>query len=234
VKIRGYRVEPEEIETVLVTHPAVQSAAVVPVHDRASEHAAPELRLLAYLVLDRQVAPADAERDRQLVPAIRRFVEQQLASYMVPAFFTIEDTLPLTPSGKLDRRALRERAADVRLERPADPDAAGPRTAVERLLVAIWQEVLDLPRVAISDDFFLDLGGDSLRGTRTIAQIRDQLGISLPLEALFDAPTIASLADHLRTTGDGAALDERAEALLRVAQMSDDEVAAMLERDRAS
>ena len=173
VKVRGFRVEPGEVEAVLGTHPAVRQAAVAARGDGA------EKRLVGYVVPTAGAAPGHAE--------LRAHVAAHLPDYMVPAAWVTLDAMPLTPSGKVDRRALPE----------PDPAALGagkvpPRTPAEEVVAAVWERVLGvLP--GVHDDFFA-MGGHSLRATQVVARIREAFGIDLPLRALFEAPTVAGLA----------------------------------------
>ncbi|MDN3356469.1 non-ribosomal peptide synthetase [Actinomadura sp. DC4] len=173
VKVRGFRVEPGEIEAVLATHPTVEQVAVVAREDQPGQR-----RLVAYVV------PAGGAVDGAV---LREFTAGLLPEYMVPAAVVSLMTLPLTPSGKLDRAAL-----------PA-PDLAGPsagreaRTPVEEVLCGLFAEVLGLDRVGPDDGFF-DLGGDSLLGMRLIARIRAVLDTETSIRALFAAATPAGVA----------------------------------------
>ncbi len=180
VKIRGYRIELGEVESALTQHPAIKQAVVV-----AREDAPGDKRLVAYLVMNS--GPAISSHD------LRSYMQGKLPDYMVPAAFAFLDSLPLTPSGKLDRRAL-----------PA-PDHFGPerggvfalpRTPLEVTIAGIWAEVLGLERVGIHDDFF-DLGGHSLLATKVASRIRKVLERDLPLRLLFESPTIEGLARKL-------------------------------------
>jgi amino acid adenylation domain-containing protein len=183
VKVRGHRVEPGEIEARLLEHPAVAQAAVVarPDHDD----------LAGYLVA-RGAAPSPGE--------LREHLSRILPAAMVPAVFVFLDRLPLSPSGKLDRAAL---------PAPAAPHAEpGPRAApsgtagrapagvppVAQVIREIWQDVLKIDDIGLDDDLF-DLGGHSLTITRIIARMQDRLGVSMPLDAFFDTPTIAGIAE---------------------------------------
>ncbi|MDJ0346926.1 non-ribosomal peptide synthetase [Streptomyces sp. PH10-H1] len=171
VKIQGFRIETGEIEATLRRHPAVVQAVVVAREDRPGAK-----QLVAYVVLS---AVAD-------IAELRAQVAIGLPDYMVPRAFVVLDKLPLTPSGKLDRRAL-----------PAvtpGTEGAGqaPRTPREQVLCELLAEVLGVPSVTIHDDFFA-LGGHSLSATRLVSRIRTVLGVELPIRALFEAPTAAGL-----------------------------------------
>ncbi|MEV0121294.1 amino acid adenylation domain-containing protein [Streptomyces sp. NPDC050703] len=171
VQLRGFRVEPGEIGTVLERHPAVAQAAVVVREDREGDQ-----RLVAYVVPTGQGADADA---------LRAFAGERLPGHMVPSAVVPLDALPLTANGKLDRAAL-----------PAPTYATtdrAPRTADERLLCGVFAEVLGLERVGVDDDFFA-LGGHSLLATRIVNRARAELGADLGVRDLFEAPSVARLA----------------------------------------
>jgi acyl-coenzyme A synthetase/AMP-(fatty) acid ligase/acyl carrier protein len=176
VKIRGHRIEPGEVEGVLLRQPGVRQAAVMA---RAADEGAP--RLVAYLVA------AGAATD----DALRAALEQVLPEHMIPSAFVRLDALPFTASGKVDRRALPE------------PEAAqsgtafvAPRDALEEEIAGIWSELLKVDKVGVEDDFFA-LGGHSLLATQVIMAIRRRYG-DIPLRALLAAPTVAALADAIR------------------------------------
>ncbi|MGK3964008.1 amino acid adenylation domain-containing protein [Sorangium sp. So ce118] len=177
VKVRGFRVELGEIESALKEYPELREAAVV-----ARERAPGDRRLLAYVAFA-PGASADAS-------ALRRFLGERLPEHMVPSAFVALPSLPLTPSGKVDRRALP--APDE--ARPALPvDHVAPRTPDERALAALWSEVLRVRPVGVDDDFF-DLGGDSLLAVRIVARAPSALGVELGIRDLFAARTVARLA----------------------------------------
>ncbi|MFC7760211.1 amino acid adenylation domain-containing protein [Catellatospora bangladeshensis] len=177
VKIRGHRVELEEIEAHLREHPGVAQAAVTL---RGGE-------LAGYLV-PRDTAPDAAE--------LRRHLGQRLPAATVPTSWTVLDRLPLTPSGKLDRAALPEPVLSRTAAPVRDTRASGDDELVETLR-AIWQEVLSVEDVGDDEDLF-DLGGHSLTITRISVRITQQLGRDVPLDVFFDTPTIAEIAQYLR------------------------------------
>jgi amino acid adenylation domain-containing protein len=210
VKIRGHRVELGEVEAALAQHPQVADAVVV-----AQVDSADTLRLIAY-VIEHSVSATD----------YRAFLRASLPDYMLPTAVVTLDTLPLTPSGKVDRRAL---AASVPMAALSAAEAfVAPRTPLEEVLAGIWAEVLGLEQVSINDSFF-ELGGHSLLATRLIAYIREALEVDLPLRSLFDAPSVAELAEMLlRDPSAGPRLVETARLLLMLANLTDTETDTML------
>jgi acyl carrier protein len=181
VKVRGYRIEPGEIEARLLERDGVSEAVVV-----AREDGAGNRRLVAYVV-------GDAEMD-----ALRAHLRQNLPDYMVPSAFVFLDALPLTPSGKLDRRALPAPELASAAER-----YVAPRTPTEEVLAGIWAELLRLERVGVTESFF-ELGGHSLLATRLVSRVRQVFGVEVPLRALFEGPTVAELARVVAERGEGA------------------------------
>jgi amino acid adenylation domain-containing protein len=179
VKIRGFRVELGEIEAALQEHPAVAAAAVV---DREDPGTASR-RLLAYLVL----GPGES-LGRLGTGAIQEFLKARVPGYMVPAAFTVLPALPLSPTGKLDRKALPEPA--VLAEKPA---REAPRGPVEEVLAGIWADLLGVSPPGREDSFF-DLGGHSLLATQVVSRLRAAFQVEVPLRRLFEAPTLAGLA----------------------------------------
>ena len=184
VKLRGFRIELDEVEAALARHPGVGACAVELREDEPGRQ-----RLVAYTAAAGGAAAPAAE-------VLRDFLKQSLPEYMVPSAFVHLDRLPAGPGGKTDRRALPPPPRQT-----AGADAV-PRTLVEETLAAIWSEVLGLERVGIHDNFF-DAGGHSLLGVRLISRIRTVFRCELPLRTLFLAPTIAELAQALQA-GDGA------------------------------
>jgi len=184
VKVRGFRVEPGEVEATLGRHPAVRESAVA-----AQGSAGEDKRLVAYVV------PCKAAElsHRQL----REFLKQRLPDHMMPSAFVTLDDLPRNAAGKVDRRAL------ARLDSSGSPSQDGsgkPRDLLEQQLVQIWQGILDVPRVTVTDDFF-ELGGHSLLAVRLLTQIEGVFGMKLSPADLLEAPTVEKLADALRGEG---------------------------------
>jgi amino acid adenylation domain-containing protein len=190
VKIRGVRVEPDEVMAILQRHPAVRQAVVV-----AREDVPGDKRLVAYIVTTRAPAPASSE--------LRSFLREELPDYMLPSAFVCLEALPLMPNGKVDRRALP--APDtVRTEHAEDYVA--PQTPTEEIVASIWAQVLHLERVGIHDNFF-DRGGHSLLATQIIARLRETFQVELPLQSFFQAPTVAQMAEvvtQMQARGAGA------------------------------
>ncbi|MGE6764045.1 non-ribosomal peptide synthase/polyketide synthase, partial [Corallococcus interemptor] len=186
VKVRGFRIELGEVENALRAAPAVKDAVVL-----AREDSPGDKRLVAYVVgeaLD--------------VAALRAHLKQHLPEYMVPAAFVPMEALPLTSNGKVDRKALP--APDASVLRASHAYEA-PATPLEAKLAALWSEVLRVPTVGRTDNFF-ELGGHSLLATQLVARVRAALDIELPLRALFEAPTIAALAEKLQRASTGTRL----------------------------
>ncbi|MDQ4102221.1 MAG: amino acid adenylation domain-containing protein, partial [Actinomycetota bacterium] len=179
VKIRGFRIEPGEIETVLATHPDVDRAVVVARQDQPGPP-----QLVAYLLAAAGRTPA--------VQQVRALLTRTLPAHMVPAAFVLLDALPLTAHSKLDRRAL----PPPPTERAAHTGATEARTDTEHVLARIWADVLGVRTVGVDDDFFA-LGGDSITAVQVLSRIRTALGADLPIRALFNAGTVAMLAECL-------------------------------------
>ncbi|HYP28610.1 MAG TPA: amino acid adenylation domain-containing protein, partial [Blastocatellia bacterium] len=180
VKVRGYRIELGEIEEALKRHPAVREVVAL-----AREDVPGEKRLAAYVI--------PGGEDALTVADLRSFLGGQLPEYMVPQTFVMLDDLPLTPVGKVDRRALES----LELSRPElGKDRVPPRTGLEELLARMWQEILGIEEVGVHDSFF-ELGGDSIRGAIFINRLQEKLGEVVYVVVLFDAPNIADLAAYL-------------------------------------
>ncbi|HSF43686.1 MAG TPA: amino acid adenylation domain-containing protein, partial [Thermoanaerobaculia bacterium] len=178
VKVRGFRIEPGEIESVLASHPGIRQAAVV-----AGEDARGDRRLVAYVVPSEEPVP---------VRELRELLRGRLPEYMVPSVFVELSSLPRTASGKIDRRSL-----------PAPELAAGsgerslpPRSLLELELVGLFEELLGVRPVGVTDDFF-ELGGHSLLATRLMSRVRERFRTELALRVLFESPTVAALAERV-------------------------------------
>jgi amino acid adenylation domain-containing protein len=184
VKIRGCRVEPEEIEHILMEHPKVRSAAVV------ARDFNGETQLVAYI--------ATAE-ERPKVDEFSDFLKARCPAHMIPAGYRFLDRMPLTPHGKLDRPALAALRGDLTL---AQREFVAPRNATEDILAGVWAAILKVEKIGIFGNFF-DLGGHSLLAGRVLARVADRFGVTLPIRALFEAPTVEALAlqiDEARAT----------------------------------
>jgi amino acid adenylation domain-containing protein len=176
VKVRGFRIEPGEIESVLGRHPAVHQAVVLALEENGQK------RLVAYVV-----AQVGQTLD---VGDLRSFVKERLPEYMVPAAFVVLDAMPLTPNGKVDRRAL---PAPVWGRSDDEEGFVEPRNEIEEALAELWKEVLNVPRVGAFDSFF-EVGGHSLLATQLVSRIQQMFEIDLKLRTLFEAPTLAELS----------------------------------------
>jgi acyl carrier protein len=205
VKIRGVRIEPGEIESVLRRHPAVRDSVVL--HDDSPD----DNRLVAYV---------EAKQERVgLQKDLRAFLKQQLPEYMAPSAFVFLDGLPLTPNGKVDRRALPKPGP----QRPELKQTyTAPRTSVEKRLAAIWTEVLKLERVGIHDNFF-ELGGHSLKATQVMSRVHGLFETDIPLRTLFEKPTVQELAAVIVERGEPPAEREVSTILAELESLSDDE-----------
>lgn len=179
VKLRGFRVELGEIETVLSQHPNVAQAVVMIREDRPGDK-----RLVAYITAEGGMPSANE---------VRKFLQLSLPDYMVPSAFVLLEAMPLTPNKKVDRQALPApdysgSGAVTQFAEPLDP--------VEDLLANIWARVLGLKNIGVHDNFF-ERGGHSLLATQVMSRIREAFHVELPLRALFESPTIADLAETL-------------------------------------
>ncbi|CAM3698150.1 amino acid adenylation domain-containing protein [Kibdelosporangium persicum] len=185
VKLRGFRIEPAEVETTLVSHPAVGQAVVVVREDRPGD-----ARLVAYVV------PGNGG---EVPDTLRMWLAERLPDYLVPSVVVAVEQIPVTPNGKTDRAAL-----------PAPPTATvtgrAPVTPHEEMLVSLFAEVLGLPGVAVDQGFF-ELGGHSLLAARLVTRIKAVLGHELPVRAVFESPTVAELAQRLGVGDKREAMD---------------------------
>jgi amino acid adenylation domain-containing protein len=207
VKLRGFRVEPGEVEAVLAAHPGVRSCVV-----EARREDEGTWMLAAWAAAEPTVTGRE----------LRAYLADRLPAYMVPASVAVLDALPVNATGKIDRAALPSPS-------PAgggDEGDAAPATETEVAVASIWAEVLGLDRVGACDDFF-DLGGHSLRATRVVTRAREALGVELTVRTLFEHSTVRALAAEADRMRDAEA-GELAALLARVEGMDDDEVARML------
>ena len=183
IKIRGFRVELGEIESALIQHPSVREGVVV-VNGKNL--------LIAYVVpsttnFSLSIPSDNSDKLKFVVQDLRDFLRQKLPEYMVPSSFVVLDSLPLTASGKLNRRALPD-PVEYSVQK-----TIAPQTPLEKCLAAIWADVLEVKTIGTNDNFF-DLGGHSLLAVRLFAQIEKRLGKRMPLATLFQAPTVEQLA----------------------------------------
>jgi amino acid adenylation domain-containing protein/FkbH-like protein len=183
IKIRGYRVEPGEVETALAQHPAVRECVVI-----AREDTPGEKRLVAYVVPGSDHAAASAGS-----AGLRRFLQTKLPDYMVPSAFVLLETLPLTANGKVDRKQL---PVPDQSRPELTENFVAPSTPAEKMIAEVWLEVLGLDQIGIRDNFF-ELGGDSLLAVRVVSRLRQAFQVEVPVAALFEAPTITILAEGL-------------------------------------
>ena len=181
LKVRGFRIEPGEIEARLRSHPAVREAAVVATGPGSDKE------LAAYLVADQELDASD----------LRSYLGEHLPDYMIPAYFVQLDKIPLTPSGKLDRRALPSPDTG---QRALTGTYLTPRNELERKIAAAWESVLGLERVGVQDNFF-ELGGHSLKATRLVSLLHRELELEISLRDIFQMPTVAALAKALEQRG---------------------------------
>jgi nonribosomal peptide synthetase DhbF len=208
IKIRGFRVEPAEVESALARHPDVERVALAAQERRGSRI------LVAYVV-----ARSGSGEPAAIKASLRALVEASLPEFMTPSAYVLLDALPLTANGKLDRAALPSPESAGRVEQavpnPITGSATGPlsstfaglaigprapRTAGEKVLCELFAEVLDLPEVGVDDSFFI-LGGDSIRVARLLSRIHLTLGAEIGVRAVFETPTVADLAKYLDHQG---------------------------------
>ncbi len=211
VKIRGFRIELSEIEAILTQHPDINQVVVIAREDESGNKF-----LVAYLVA----------KDNSSTPSnLRNFLNKKLPDYMIPAAFVFLEAFPLTPNGKINRRAL---PVPDSVQRNLDVDFVLPRTPIEQELATIWLEVLKLKQVGIHDNFF-ELGGHSLLATQVISRLREVFFLDFPLRYLFENPTIAELAEKvIEQQIEQAENDALASILEEVDQLSEEEVTQQL------
>ncbi|MFZ5515906.1 MAG: amino acid adenylation domain-containing protein [Candidatus Zhuqueibacterota bacterium] len=181
VKIRGFRIELGEIEENLNQHPAVQNAVALVREDKPGDK-----RLVAYFVPNRSAEASPSTNE------LRDFLAARLPHYMIPNFFVMLENMPLTSNGKVNRKAL----PAPELDRSGGMEFIAPRTPTEELMAQIWAEVLGIEQVGIYDNFF-ELGGHSLIGMKLQSRVQDAFQMKLPLSSIFQAPTVAELAQRI-------------------------------------
>jgi amino acid adenylation domain-containing protein len=214
VKVRGYRIEPGEIEAVLSRHSLVSQAVVILRRDEGHE------RFVAY-VMSSKLRPANADE-------IRQYLKERLPDYMVPAAIVILRSFPTTLNGKVDRTAL-PAPDDVNAQ---DRVIVAPQTTVERELAKIWSGLLNAGEISVHDDFF-DLGGHSLLATQVISRIQKVFNKNIPLRTIFDSPTIAKLAGAIEAATYRDTTDLRTE-LAALESLSDEEAERLLQETEES
>jgi len=175
IKVRGFRVELDDVEVAILLNPAVRKCAVRVYQDQGGRN-----RLAAYLVADNGMSSS----------TIRSFLRERLPEYMIPSDFVMIDTLPLTPAGKVDRRAL---PLPDRTRPDLDSAFVAPRTDTESLIAKLWSQILGVERVGVYDNFF-DLGGHSLMAIQILSRLRNTANVEIPLRAMYETPTVANLA----------------------------------------
>lgn len=190
IKIRGYRVEPDEISSVLNQHPDIAESVVVAREDGG------EKRLVAYVVTTPSASPTYS--------GIRTFLRDTLPEYMLPSAFVRVDRLPLTPNGKVARTGLPDPALAETLQDDAADAPAAPVSETEMRIAEIVGELLHLDEIDVDDNFFM-LGGHSLLGAQLIARLRQSFGVDIALRSLFEAPTVAALSSEVERLREGVA-----------------------------
>jgi acyl-coenzyme A synthetase/AMP-(fatty) acid ligase/acyl carrier protein len=200
VKIRGFRIELGEIETVLLQHKAVQNAVVIVWEGRPGDK-----RLIAYIV---------PKQDMDIVEKqLRDELRQKLPEYMLPQHFIKIDALPLTPNGKIDRRALHVLKVDIS---SCNEEYIPPDSSTEKMLAEIWKDIISLPRVGRTDNFF-EIGGHSVLAVQMISMVLKVFNVELPLRTVFETKTLTDLSQYVdallyAATSASAALNENSAA----------------------
>ena len=228
VKIRGFRIELGEIEVAIAAYPAVRQAVVL-----AREDVPGDKRLVAYIVPTSQESPTHEQGEQaqlqaehvlqqpnsiaHLVSQLRSYLKERLPDYMVPSAFVVLEAFPVTPSGKVDRRAL---PAPERSRPELQTVLVMPQSDAEQLIASVWQEVLQLEEVGIHDNFF-DLGGNSLLLNQSAHKLAEIFGVQLSIVELFQYPTISALAQRLSQTNKKSEAPTTHKPSSRVSRQSD-------------
>jgi acyl carrier protein len=211
VKVRGFRVELGEIESVMSRHEGVRESVVV------AQAAANGSRQLVSYVVGRE------ELGREGLERIQEFLRGKLPEYMVPSAWVEMDALPVTANGKVDRKRL------PAPESQPKEAAMRPRTEAERLMAEIWMKVLKLEQVGINENFF-ELGGHSLLATQIISRVRETFEVDLPLRHLFEAPTIVRLTEHITANLNTREQLDQDEILEMLGRLTDEEIKTELNK----
>jgi len=225
VKVRGFRIELGEIEAVLNDYMMVNEGVVV-----AREDIPGDPRLVAYIVPKTEMNISQQESVD--INDLKQFLRRKLPEYMVPTMYVVLDSLPISPSGKVDKKALP--APD--LERPSLESAfVAPRNDVEEKLTQISGQLLGIEKVGVFDNFF-ELGGHSLLATQFISRVREEFGVELELRQLFETPTNAQIAEKIfeLQSQKGDERDRVSELISRINELNDEEVIELLELKRKS
>jgi acyl carrier protein len=217
-KIRGHRVEMSAVEMTVLGVEGIKQAAVVSIGDLASDK-----RLVAYVVAEGGQA--------ETFSRLRSVLKEKLPSYMLPSTYVILDSLPLTASGKVDRRAL---PSPGKLRPALDNFYVGARTPVEKVMVKLWAEVMGIDEVGTDDDFS-ELGGDSIQAAQIVSKVNNTFSLKSPLKILFEAPTVAKLVQFIveQETNPGQS-DKIANIVLKIESMSSEDIRKALEADRGT
>jgi amino acid adenylation domain-containing protein len=214
VKLRGLRIEVEEIETVLRQHTAVRQAVVIMRGDVFKEKC-----LVAYLVTNDQTNFSLVE--------LRTFLSKKLPVFMLPSAFVRLETLPLNPNGKVDRRAL---PVPDTFRLSLQENYVAPSTPLEKVTAGVWAEALGIEHIGLHDNFF-ELGGQSLLAIKVISQLRNLLRVELPLYYIFESPTVFALTTAILQNPEKKwKIEKNAQLLMSITKLSDDEVEAILNK----
>src|SRR5205814_7005419 len=211
IKIRGFRVELEEIEQALREQSSVKDGVVV--YDESAQ------RLVAYVI------PQDNKGIS--TTNLRNSLKTKLPAYMVPSILEVIDALPVTANGKINRRALPEPASQTQ----TDETFVAPSTPIKEMIASAWREVLNLERIGAHDNFF-DVGGHSLLAAKVVSLVRNQMNVDLSIVDLFQAPTIAALAELLAPrVAEKSARDEFDRLMREIAEMTEAEAQYLLDAE---
>jgi acyl-CoA synthetase (AMP-forming)/AMP-acid ligase II/acyl carrier protein len=215
VKVRGYRIETAEVEAALLDLPGVAGAVVTAAREHVSDN-----RLIAYVVPDGSF--------KSKVTGLRSQLVDKLPDYMVPSYFLFMEKFPLSTSGKVDRLALpKPDSTRPDLETPF----VAPKTPIEQTLAIIWENALGIDQVGLNDNFF-DLGGHSLLASQIISQVISTFRVKIPLQFLFQSPTVADMAVViLQYSAEQIADDEVVDLLTKLENYSEDEAKSLINRE---